>query len=134
MPVPGGNFRWVVNKKKVYCPAVTLSLLATHDEEELLSVDVVPALETQPSQKWPQPALNGLNVDNWLGKKTRLTLCCSVHLTNKRLELEQTDPDQQDFLLCAQETQRTQPQPCCQRFETYTKTKHNTHNKLTHKQ
>ncbi|XP_067112618.1 cyclic GMP-AMP synthase [Osmerus mordax] len=72
--VPGGNFRWVVNKKKVYCPAVTLSLSATHDEEELLSVDVVPALEAHPSQKWPQPARNGLNVDNWLGKKTRQTL------------------------------------------------------------
>lgn len=37
--------RWEVNRKHVHCPAVTLSLVRTGSE--LISVDVVPALEVK---------------------------------------------------------------------------------------
>ncbi|XP_072227159.1 cyclic GMP-AMP synthase isoform X1 [Leuresthes tenuis] len=67
--VPDRRCRWEVNKKQPYCPAVTLSLCRTEkNSDELISVDVVPALEVP---GWPPAARNGPEVDNWLGKKVR---------------------------------------------------------------
>ncbi|CAG5889607.1 unnamed protein product, partial [Menidia menidia] len=63
---PDKHCRWEVNKKRIYCPAVTLSLCRS-DNNELISVDVVPALE---AQAWPPVVRNGPEVDNWLGKKS----------------------------------------------------------------
>lgn len=70
--VPGRTWRWVVNRKRANSPAVTLSLMEVNKGmEELLSVDVVPALEVPSSQGWPLPARDGPDVDHWLGKKAR---------------------------------------------------------------
>lgn len=67
--VPYANCHWEVNKKNPYSPAVTLSLRKTeNDSDELISVDVVPALEVQ---SWPNAVRGGPNVENWLGKKAR---------------------------------------------------------------
>lgn len=45
-PVPDESYRWEVNRKRPNSPAVTLSLFPTEKNgEELISVDVVPALE-----------------------------------------------------------------------------------------
>ncbi|XP_047239035.1 cyclic GMP-AMP synthase [Girardinichthys multiradiatus] len=67
--VPDRRCRWEVNKKKPNSPAVTLSLCRKEiSGEELISVDVVPALEVQ---SWPLAVRNGPDVDNWLGKKLR---------------------------------------------------------------
>lgn len=44
--MPDDCCRWEVNRKRPNSPAVTLSLLRTEsDGDELISVDVVPALE-----------------------------------------------------------------------------------------
>ncbi|XP_024297517.1 cyclic GMP-AMP synthase isoform X2 [Oncorhynchus tshawytscha] len=73
--VPGNSWRWVVKRKRPNSPAVTLSLLELDNgKEELLSVDVVPALEVPSSQSWPLAARAGPDVNNWLGKKTRRSL------------------------------------------------------------
>lgn len=73
--MPGNSWHWVVNRKRSNSPAVTLSLLEVDNEkQELLSVDVVPALEVPSSQGWPLAARAGPDVDNWLGKKTRRSL------------------------------------------------------------
>ncbi|XP_035537799.1 cyclic GMP-AMP synthase [Morone saxatilis] len=70
--VPVEDFRWEVNRKRPYSPAVTLSLFKTDNNiDELISVDVVPALEVHPSQGWPVAVRNGPDVENWLGKKVR---------------------------------------------------------------
>ncbi|MEQ2305017.1 hypothetical protein AMECASPLE_033181, partial [Ameca splendens] len=70
--VPDRRCRWEVNKKKPNSPAVTLSLCRKEiSGEELISVDVVPALEGQKVQSWPLAVRNGPDVDNWLGKKLR---------------------------------------------------------------
>ncbi|CAK6949196.1 cyclic GMP-AMP synthase [Scomber scombrus] len=70
--VPDPRCRWEVNRKRPNCPAVTLSLYKTGDKsDELISVDVVPALEVHPSQGWPLAVRNGPDVENWLGKKFR---------------------------------------------------------------
>ncbi|XP_040908537.1 cyclic GMP-AMP synthase [Toxotes jaculatrix] len=63
--------RWEMNRKRLNSPAVTLSLCRTENSDELISVDVVPALEVHPSQGWPLAVRNGPDVDNWLGKKVR---------------------------------------------------------------
>ncbi|XP_010898591.2 cyclic GMP-AMP synthase [Esox lucius] len=77
--VPDRRWYWIVNRKRPNSPAVTLSLLGVNNgKEELISVDVVPALEVPSSQSWPQSARDGLDVDNWLGKKTR---CALTHQT-----------------------------------------------------
>ncbi|XP_032391807.1 cyclic GMP-AMP synthase [Etheostoma spectabile] len=66
--VPDAGCRWEVNRKQMYSPAVTLSLRRLENiSDELISVDLVPALEC--SQAWPVPVRNGLDVDRWLGKK-----------------------------------------------------------------
>ncbi|KAJ7999996.1 hypothetical protein DPEC_G00200230 [Dallia pectoralis] len=73
--VPDSSCFWSVNRKRPNSPAVTLSLFKVNNrDEELLSVDVVPALEVPSTQGWPQPARSGLDVDKWLGKKTRRSL------------------------------------------------------------
>nr|XP_046274446.1 cyclic GMP-AMP synthase [Scatophagus argus]XP_046274447.1 cyclic GMP-AMP synthase [Scatophagus argus] len=70
--VPDRRCRWEVNRKRPTSPAVTLSLLRSeNDSDELISVDVVPALEVHSSQGWPLTIRNGPDVDNWLGKKVR---------------------------------------------------------------
>uniref|UniRef100_A0A673B1M6 Cyclic GMP-AMP synthase-like n=1 Tax=Sphaeramia orbicularis TaxID=375764 RepID=A0A673B1M6_9TELE len=70
--VPDEHCRWVVNRKRLNSPAVTLSLCRTDENsEELISVDVVPALEVHSSQGWPPNVRNGPDIDNWLGKKGR---------------------------------------------------------------
>ncbi|KAF5908656.1 cyclic GMP-AMP synthase-like [Clarias magur] len=60
---------WVVCRKKINSPAVTLEFLGDNEEDEILSVDIVPALEV--SQGWPEAARAGPDVDNWLGKNVR---------------------------------------------------------------
>lgn len=66
--VPGEG-HWVVCRKKVNSPAVTLAFLEENKGEEILSVDIVPALEVP--QGWPKAARAGPDVDNWLGKNGR---------------------------------------------------------------
>ncbi|KAG5842276.1 hypothetical protein ANANG_G00175910 [Anguilla anguilla] len=76
--VPKGAGRWVLNRKRPSSPAVTLSLMCNAQDgeqaTELLSVDIVPALEAPELQAWPLAARDGLKVDNWLGKKARRDL------------------------------------------------------------
>ncbi|XP_026155406.1 cyclic GMP-AMP synthase [Mastacembelus armatus] len=68
--VPDKRCRWEVNRKRPNSPAVTLSLCRTeNDSDELISVDLVPALEVHPSQGWPPTLRNGPDVEKWLGKK-----------------------------------------------------------------
>ncbi|CAN9492941.1 unnamed protein product [Ophioblennius macclurei] len=64
------GYRWEVKKKNPYSPAVTLSLCKLEDGagDELISVDVVPALEVQ---SWPNAVRGGPKVEKWLGKKAR---------------------------------------------------------------
>ncbi|XP_070778375.1 cyclic GMP-AMP synthase [Enoplosus armatus] len=70
--VPDKSCRWEVNRKRPNSPAVTLSLFSTDNHsDELISVDVVPALEMHSSQGWPLAIRSGPDVDNWLGKKVR---------------------------------------------------------------
>ncbi|XP_044027859.1 cyclic GMP-AMP synthase isoform X2 [Siniperca chuatsi] len=69
--VPDKCFHWEVNRKRPNSPAVTLSLICADNSNELISVDVVPALEVHSSQGWPLALRNGPDVDNWLGKKVR---------------------------------------------------------------
>ncbi|XP_059206391.1 cyclic GMP-AMP synthase [Centropristis striata] len=70
--VPVEGFHWEVNRKRPYSPAVTLSLCGTEvSSDEVISVDLVPALEVHPSQGWPLAVRHGPDVDNWLGKKVR---------------------------------------------------------------
>ncbi|XP_014895201.1 cyclic GMP-AMP synthase [Poecilia latipinna] len=67
--VPDHRCRWELNRKKPNSPAVTLSLCRRDSGgEELISVDVVPALEVQ---SWPPAVRNGPDVDRWLGTKLR---------------------------------------------------------------
>ncbi|TSK31360.1 Cyclic GMP-AMP synthase [Bagarius yarrelli] len=70
--VPPGEGHWVVCRKKVNSPAVTLVFLDENKKVEVLSVDIVPALEVP--QGWPEAARTGLGVDNWLGKNARRKL------------------------------------------------------------
>ncbi|KAL0962443.1 hypothetical protein UPYG_G00340080 [Umbra pygmaea] len=73
--VSDNSCHWVVNRKRVNSPAVTLSLLEVgNGKQELLSVDVVPALEVSSKQGWPQAARAGPDVDHWLGKKAKRAL------------------------------------------------------------
>ncbi|KAJ8334761.1 hypothetical protein SKAU_G00404000 [Synaphobranchus kaupii] len=87
--VPEGVGRWVLNRKLPSSPAVTLSLMCSaqdaDQESELMSVDIVPALEVPESQGWPLAAQHGLQVDNWLGKKARrdLTKQCFYFVPKK---------------------------------------------------
>ncbi|ROL48697.1 Cyclic GMP-AMP synthase [Anabarilius grahami] len=60
---------WVINRKLVNSPAVTLEYKNKEKEDDVMSVDIVPTLEVP--QGWPQAARAGPNIDNWLGKKCR---------------------------------------------------------------
>ncbi|KAL7829625.1 hypothetical protein AOLI_G00305100 [Acnodon oligacanthus] len=64
-----GEGRWVVCKRRLNSPAVTLAFVMENEREEILSVDIVPALEVP--QGWPQAARAGPDVDKWLGKNAR---------------------------------------------------------------
>ncbi|XP_058474461.1 cyclic GMP-AMP synthase-like [Solea solea] len=73
--VPDELCHWEVNRKRPTSPAVTLSLYKSEDvDEELMSLDLVPALEIHPSQGWPAVVRSGPDVKNWLGKKVRLEI------------------------------------------------------------
>ncbi|XP_022539020.1 cyclic GMP-AMP synthase [Astyanax mexicanus] len=67
--VPAGEGRWVVHRRQINSPAVTLGLVNEDDGTEIMSVDIVPALEVP--QGWPEAARAGPDVDKWLGKNTR---------------------------------------------------------------
>ncbi|XP_072530970.1 cyclic GMP-AMP synthase isoform X2 [Salminus brasiliensis] len=67
--VPAAEGRWEVHTKRVNSPAVTLGFVNKDDETEILSVDIVPALEVP--QRWPLAARGGPVVDNWLGRHCR---------------------------------------------------------------
>lgn len=70
--MPAGKGQWVVCRKKVNSPAVTLVFLSGVEEKkqvEILSVDIVPALEVP--QGWPKELRAGPDVDSWLGKNAR---------------------------------------------------------------
>ncbi|XP_026202924.1 cyclic GMP-AMP synthase [Anabas testudineus] len=70
--VPDKQFCWKVNRKRPTSPAVTLSLCRIgNNTDELMSVDLVPALMVHDSQGWPQGVRDGPDVDNWLGRKGR---------------------------------------------------------------
>uniref|UniRef100_W5LZH8 Cyclic GMP-AMP synthase-like n=1 Tax=Lepisosteus oculatus TaxID=7918 RepID=W5LZH8_LEPOC len=62
--------RWLMDRKRASCPAVTLTL---HSPEaaEPISLDIVPTLEVPAAQGWPGAARGGLCVQDWLGKKAR---------------------------------------------------------------
>ncbi|XP_062842043.1 cyclic GMP-AMP synthase [Trichomycterus rosablanca] len=82
--VYAGKGHWVVCRKRVNSPAVTLAFLEDGDKEnELLSVDIVPALEVP--QGWPKAARAGPVVDNWLGKNARRKIVAKpVYFVPKR--------------------------------------------------
>ncbi|XP_030644398.1 cyclic GMP-AMP synthase [Chanos chanos] len=68
--VPGGKGNWVMTRKRLTSPAVTLEILMPDaKDDEIISVDIVPALQAE--QGWPQAARAGPNVDDWLGKNIR---------------------------------------------------------------
>ncbi|MBN3312371.1 CGAS synthase, partial [Atractosteus spatula] len=62
--------RWLMDRKRASCPAVTLTL---HSPEaaEPISLDIVPTLEVSAAQSWPGATRGGLCVQDWLGKKAR---------------------------------------------------------------
>ncbi|XP_051991396.1 cyclic GMP-AMP synthase-like [Xyrauchen texanus] len=64
-----GEGCWLIQRQRVTSPAVTLELKTGDEEEDVLSVDLVPALEVP--QGWPQAARAGPDVDQWLGKRCR---------------------------------------------------------------
>ncbi|KAF7691176.1 cyclic GMP-AMP synthase [Silurus meridionalis] len=67
--VPADEGRWVVCRKKINSPAVTLVFQDAKEGAEILSMDIVPSLEVP--QGWPKDARAGPDVDNWLGKNNR---------------------------------------------------------------
>ncbi|XP_066531057.1 cyclic GMP-AMP synthase isoform X2 [Hoplias malabaricus] len=67
--VSAGEGRWMVCRKKINSPAVTLAFMDKDKKTEILSVDIVPALEVP--QGWPEAARAGPPVDKWLGKNAR---------------------------------------------------------------
>lgn len=58
-----------MNRLQMTSPAVTLELKPQNEEEDVLSLDIVPALEVP--QGWPQAARAGPDIDRWLGKRCR---------------------------------------------------------------
>lgn len=67
--LPLGEGCWVMQRLQLTSPAVTLELKPQNEEEDTLSVDIVPALEVP--QGWPQAARAGPDIDRWLGKRCR---------------------------------------------------------------
>ncbi|XP_039675403.1 cyclic GMP-AMP synthase [Perca fluviatilis] len=86
--VPDEGCRWEVNRKRIHSPAVTLSLCRPEiNSDELISVDLVPALEVHSQGCWPLAVCNGPDVDKWLGKKVRLEIkSLPCYLIPKRLK------------------------------------------------
>lgn len=68
-PVYLGGGCWVMNRLQLTSPAITLELKTQSEEEDALSLDIVPALEVL--QGWPQAARAGPDIDRWLGKRCR---------------------------------------------------------------
>ncbi|MBN3286073.1 CGAS synthase, partial [Polyodon spathula] len=66
--VPG--WYWSLERRNPGCPAITLSLLNNKAEVDI-SLDLVPALEIPSFQGWPEATKKGLNIVDWLGKKSR---------------------------------------------------------------
>ncbi|KAK7138592.1 hypothetical protein R3I93_015893 [Phoxinus phoxinus] len=74
---------WVVCRKLVNSPAVTLEFNNKEKEDDVMSVDIVPTLEVP--QGWPQAARAGPNINNWLGKKCRRQIVSkAVYFVPKR--------------------------------------------------
>lgn len=73
-----------MSRKSANSPAVTLAFQENGDtENELLSVDIVPALEVP--QGWPEAARAGAVVDKWLGKNARRKIVAKpVYFVPKR--------------------------------------------------
>uniref|UniRef100_A0A8C9U5C2 Cyclic GMP-AMP synthase-like n=1 Tax=Scleropages formosus TaxID=113540 RepID=A0A8C9U5C2_SCLFO len=63
---------WRPDRKSPNSPAITLVLKG--EEKELISLDIVPALEVPSAQRWPVAAREGLDVKRWLGRKARQAL------------------------------------------------------------
>ncbi len=59
----------MIRRNLVNSPAVTLEFKLKEKDDDVMSVDIVPALEVP--QGWPQAARAGPNIDKWLGKKSR---------------------------------------------------------------
>lgn len=64
-----GEGCWIIHRSQMTSPAVTLELKPKNEEADVLSVDIVPALEVP--QGWPQAARAGPDIDRWLGKRCR---------------------------------------------------------------
>ncbi|XP_061597577.1 cyclic GMP-AMP synthase [Cololabis saira] len=89
--VPDHQCHWEVNRKRLLSPAVTLSLRSTERSAELISVDVVFALEVQ---GWPAAVRNGPDVENWLGKKVRQEIrSLPCYFVPKRLKGQKGNED-----------------------------------------
>ncbi|CAM4631020.1 unnamed protein product [Leuciscus chuanchicus] len=74
---------WVICRKLINSPAVTLEFNNKEKEDDMMSVDIVPTLEVP--QGWPQAARAGPNINNWLGKKCRRQLVSkAVYFVPKR--------------------------------------------------
>ncbi|KPP61394.1 cyclic GMP-AMP synthase-like [Scleropages formosus] len=88
---------WRLTRKSPNSPAITLVLKGVQEdngegegeeevalvketteegqeEKELISLDIVPALEVPSAQRWPVAAREGLDVKRWLGRKARQAL------------------------------------------------------------
>ncbi|XP_067863105.1 cyclic GMP-AMP synthase-like [Heptranchias perlo] len=62
------NWKVKLQRKAQGSPAVTM-LLQDSEGEQDISIDLVLGLEV--SQKWPNCTNDGMNIDEWLGKKTK---------------------------------------------------------------
>ncbi|XP_043940744.1 cyclic GMP-AMP synthase-like [Protopterus annectens] len=72
LSVPSPGLTLQIKRNKQNSPAVTLVLQDDKGEEQI-SIDVVPALEVPAPFGWPKLTKEGLNIDKWLGKKTRVS-------------------------------------------------------------
>ncbi|XP_023687780.1 cyclic GMP-AMP synthase isoform X2 [Paramormyrops kingsleyae] len=91
----GGKQNWTLTRKNPNSPAVTLLLKRVGEEDnerggeeelervtepkgldtrEQISLDIVPALKVSENQSWPTATRQGLDVERWLGRKTRRNL------------------------------------------------------------
>ncbi|OXB71734.1 UNVERIFIED_CONTAM: hypothetical protein H355_002824, partial [Colinus virginianus] len=69
------NVEVTVKRKKPRSPAITLQIKKPPAE---ISVDIILALEVQ--QSWPPSTQDGLNIECWLGRKSRTPILTAVCL------------------------------------------------------
>lgn len=95
LQAPDGKYYWTPTRKNAYSPAITLLLKSVGEEDnerggeeeqervtepkgldtrEQISLDIVPALKVPENQGWPTATRQGLEVEKWLGRKTRRSL------------------------------------------------------------